>query len=51
MELGPKQTGSFTASATLQQKVAGYLLKFKLAPDGPVLPHKDDRPTLSITPQ
>src|SRR5690349_19711124 len=51
VDLGPKQTGSFTASATLQQKVAGYLLKFKLAPDGPVLPHKDERPTLGITPQ
>jgi hypothetical protein len=51
VDLGPKQIGSFTASATLQQKVAGYLIRFKLAPDGPFLPHKDDRPTLGITPQ
>jgi hypothetical protein len=51
VDLGPKQVGSFTASATLEQKVAGYLLKFKLAPDGPFLPHKDDRPTLGITPK
>ena len=51
VELAPKQTGSFTASATLPQKIAGYLIKFKLANDGPFLPHKDDRPTLGITPQ
>ena len=51
VDLGAKQTGSFTASVTLPQKVAGYLIKFKLAPDGPFLPHKDDRPTLGITPQ
>jgi len=51
VELGPKQTGSFTANATLQQKIAGYLIKFKLANDGPFVPHKDDRPTLGITPQ
>jgi hypothetical protein len=50
VQLGPQQTGSFTASVTLPQKVSGYLIKFKLA-DGPLLPHKDDRPTLGISVQ
>ena len=49
-ELGPKQDGTFMANVTLQQKVAGYIIKFRLA-DGPFLPHKDDRPTLGITVQ
>ena len=49
-DLAAQQTGSFMASATLQQKVAGYLIKFRLA-NGPFLPHKDDRVTLGITVQ
>lgn len=49
-DLAAQQTGSFMASATLQQKVAGYLVKFKLA-NGPFLPHKDDRVILGITVQ
>ena len=49
-ELGPKQDGAFMTSVTLQQKVSGYLIKFRLK-DGPLLPHKDDRPTLGITVQ
>ena len=50
VDLASQQTGSFMASATLEQKPAGYLIKFKLV-DGPFIPHKDDRPTLGITPQ
>jgi hypothetical protein len=50
VELGPQQSGSFTANVTLPQKISGYVVKFKFA-DGPVLPHKDDRPTLGITVQ
>jgi hypothetical protein len=49
-ELQPQQSGSFMGSATLEQKVSGYLVKFRLA-NGPLLPHKDDRPTLGITVQ
>lgn len=41
-DLPPQGTGNFTASATLQEKPSGYLLKFRLA-DGPFVPHKDDR--------
>lgn len=50
VDLGPQQIGSFVASANLQEKPAGYLIKFKLA-DGPFIPHKDDRVTLGITVQ
>ena len=34
--------GEFTAMATLQEKPAGYLVKFQIA-NGPFVPHKDDR--------
>jgi hypothetical protein len=49
-ELQPDAEGTFTASATLEQKPSGFLVKFRLA-DGPFLPHLDDRPgPLTITP-
>jgi hypothetical protein len=48
-DLPPQASGNFMASATLQEKVAGYVIKFRLA-DGPFLPHKDDRAaTFGIT--
>jgi hypothetical protein len=51
VDLQPKATGSFMAMATLQEKPAGYILKFRFA-DGPFIPHKDDRgPAITITPQ
>ena len=43
-DLPPKGTGNFMATATLQEKPAGYLVKFRFA-DGPFVPHKDDRAT------
>jgi hypothetical protein len=50
-EIQPKATGTFMAMATLQEKPAGYTLKFRFA-DGPFIPHKDDRgPAITITPQ
>jgi hypothetical protein len=42
IDLPPQASGNFMASATLQEKPAGYVIKFRLA-DGPFLPHKDDR--------
>jgi len=51
VDLQPKATGMFMATATLQEKPAGYTLKFRFA-DGPFIPHKDDRgPVITITPQ
>ena len=50
VELLPQAVGNFTATATLQEKPAGYLVKFRLA-DGPFVPHKDERapaPALDI---
>jgi hypothetical protein len=48
-ELPPQAAGSFTASATLQEKPGGYLVKFKIA-DGPLIPHRDDRAaTIGVT--
>ena len=41
-ELPPHGMGEFTAMATLQEKPAGYLVKFQIA-NGPFVPHKDDR--------
>ena len=41
-ELPPQVPGEFMTTATLQEKPAGYLVKFRLA-DGPFVPHKDDR--------
>ena len=41
-ELPPQVDGEFMTTATLQQKPAGYLVKFRLA-DGPFVPHKDER--------
>lgn len=41
-ELPAQGTGTFEVTATLQEKPAGYLVKFRLA-DGPLIPHKDDR--------
>ena len=49
-DLAAQQIGSFMAGAILQQKPAGYLIKFRLV-DGPFLPHKDDRVTLGISVQ
>jgi hypothetical protein len=49
VELAPQAVGGFQARATLQEKPAGYLVKFRLA-DGPFVPHKDDRAsTFGIT--
>ena len=48
-DLPAQGTGTFMAEATLQEKPAGYLVKFRLA-DGPFVPHKDDRAgTFGIT--
>ena len=48
-ELPANQMGQFMVSATMQEKPAAYLLKFRLM-DGPFIPHKDDRAvTLGIT--
>jgi hypothetical protein len=48
VELLPQAAGNFTAMATLQEKPAGYLVKFRLG-DGPFVPHKDERaPALDI---
>ncbi|HYR90556.1 MAG TPA: hypothetical protein VE422_41195 [Terriglobia bacterium] len=41
-ELPPHGMADFTAMATLQEKPAGYFVKFRIA-DGPFVPHKDDR--------
>ena len=49
-DLKAQQAGAFMAGAILQQKPAGYVIKFRLA-DGPFLPHKDERVTLGITVQ
>ena len=50
-DLLPQAPGNFMATATLQEKPAGYLVKFRLA-DGPFIPHKDERAaTFSITGQ
>jgi hypothetical protein len=50
-DLAPQAAGSFTAMATLQEKVGAYIVKFRFA-DGPSIPHKDERtPDLAITPQ
>jgi hypothetical protein len=48
VELLPQAVGNFTATATLQEKPSGYLVKFRLA-EGPFVPHKDERaPSLDI---
>ena len=48
-ELPPQLPGEFMTTATLQEKPAGYLVKFRLA-DGPFVPHKDERAaTLGVT--
>src|SRR5262245_46301532 len=50
-DLPPQSTGTFTASATLQENPGGYVVKFRFE-DGPFIPHKDERgPAISITPQ
>ena len=41
-ELPPQGSGSFMAMGTLQEKAAGYIIKFRLK-DGPYLQHKDER--------
>ncbi len=41
-ELPSRAAGTFMAMATLEEKPAGYVIKFKLA-DGPLVPHKDER--------
>ena len=51
VDLPPQGTATFMAMATLQEKPAGYILKFRFA-DGPFIPHKDERaPAITITPQ
>ncbi len=48
VELPSQTAGNFMAMATLQEKPAGYLVKFRLA-DGPFVPHRDERAlTISI---
>ena len=50
-DLPPQASGTFMASATLQENPGGYVVKFRFE-DGPFIPHKDDRgPAISITPQ
>jgi hypothetical protein len=50
-DLAPQSVGTFMAMATLQENVAGYIVKFRFADGGPFIPHKDERePTLTITP-
>ena len=52
-DLQPGATATFMTMATLQEKPAGYIVKFRFA-DGPFIPHKDERgggPSISITPQ
>ena len=50
-ELEPHGMGTFMATATLQEKPGGYIVKFKFE-DGPFIPHKDERaPAITITPQ
>ncbi len=41
-EIQPQGISNFQASVTMQEKPAGYVIKFRLT-DGPFLPHKDDR--------
>lgn len=41
-DLPAQGTATFMTMATLQEKPAGYTVKFKFA-DGPFIPHKDDR--------
>jgi hypothetical protein len=42
--LEPGATGTFRASATGgQYGLGGYSLQFRLSPDGPFVPHKDER--------
>ena len=49
--LAPDGSANFIAMATLQEKAAGYSVKFRFE-DGPFIPHKDERgPALSITTQ
>jgi hypothetical protein len=51
MVLQPKETGTFMAMATLQEKPGGYVVKFRFA-DGPFIPYKDERGSaVEITPQ
>jgi hypothetical protein len=43
--LDPGATGTFQASATAgEHGLGGYSLQFRLTPDGPFVPHKDERP-------
>jgi hypothetical protein len=50
-ELQPEAVSTFEATATLQEKPGGYLVKFRFM-DGPFIPHKDERaPAITITPQ
>ena len=50
-DLPPQSSGTFMASATLQENPGGYIVKFRFE-DGPFIPHKDERgPAISITPQ
>lgn len=51
MELASQGMGIFSGTATLQEKPAGYFVKFRIA-DGPFIPHKDDRlSTFGVTVQ
>lgn len=42
-EIPSQGTGSFQTTITLGAKPGGYSLKFRLADDGPFVPHRDDR--------
>ena len=41
-QIAPHASGTFHTSVTLQEKPAGYSLKFRLT-DGPFVPHRDER--------
>jgi hypothetical protein len=48
-DLAPQGTAMFQTTVTLQQKPAGYSIKFRFE-DGPFVPHRDERPaTYGIT--
>jgi hypothetical protein len=42
-EIISQGTGSFQTTITLGAKPGGYSLRFRLADDGPFVPHRDDR--------
>ena len=42
IDLPSQAIGTFMTTSTLQEKPAGYVIKFRLA-DGPFVPHRDER--------